>query len=280
MDALRFYGLRRAEAPRRWELPVVPQLCSGLGALFGGCALGAVVETLEQETGRPLVWATGQYLTYAFPPSVLDIDVTLAVEGRSITQARAVGTVDGQEILAVNAALGRRDSEHRGQWATMPAVPPPEECAPRRMHFRHEGTIRERLDDRLADARSVDELPGPPGTGHASLWSRIPDMPVTASALAIVGDFVPFGVGQSLGLRAGGNSLDNTLRVVQLVETDWILVDVHVHAVHHGFAHGRVHLWAEDGTLLATASQSTIVRPWREEGSAPHEGRSARNESG
>ncbi len=29
-----------------------------------------------------------------------------------------------------------------------------------------------------------------------------------------------------------------------------------------GFGHGVVHLWAEDGTLLATASQSAVVRNW------------------
>jgi len=33
-----------------------------------------------------------------------------------------------------------------------------------------------------------------------------------------------------------------------------------VHALAEGFGHGLVHLWAEDGTLLATASQSAIVR--------------------
>ena len=42
-----------------------------------------------------------------------------------------------------------------------------------------------------------------------------------------------------------------------------MLVDVQVHAVEHGFGHGRVHLWAEDGTLLATAGQSCAVRAWR-----------------
>lgn len=264
MDALAFYGLRRAEAPRRWRMPIIPELCSGMGALFGGCGLGALVEALEQEAGRPLVWATGQYLSYAHPPEVLDVEVVLAVEGRSVTQARAVGSVDGREILTVNAALGRRSFPHGGQWAQMPAVRPPEQCPPRRMHFRHEGTIRERLDDRLADARDPDDLDGGPGTGRASVWVRIPDIDVSPSTLAIVGDYVPFGISQSLGQRAGGNSLDNTLRVAQVVPTEWILADVHMHAIQSGFAHGRVHLWAEDGTLMATASQSTIVRPWRE----------------
>jgi len=35
--------------------------------------------------------------------------------------------------------------------------------------------------------------------------------------------------------------------------------------VADGFGHGLVHLWAEDGTLLGTASQSAIVRAWRDD---------------
>jgi acyl-CoA thioesterase len=98
------------------------------------------------------------------------------------------------------------------------------------------------------------------------LWVRFPGLSeLKGSGLAIVGDYVPFGIGQALGVRAGGNSLDNTLRVARLVDTEWILADVRVHAVDHGFGHGLVHLWAEDGTLLGTASQSTMVRAWRDE---------------
>ncbi|HLF99187.1 MAG TPA: thioesterase family protein [Acidimicrobiia bacterium] len=262
MDAIEFYGLERLERSR-WRMPVVSQLCSGMGALFGGAALGGLVEALEREAGRPLVWATGQYLSYAHPPEVLDIEVVLAVEGGSVTQARAIGSVDGREILTVNAALGRRAFPHAGQWAEMPSVPHPDDCEPRKLHYRHGGTIRERLDDRLANAREPEDLSGEPSSGRASVWVRIKDAPITASTLAIVGDYVPFGISQSLGERAGGNSLDNTLRVARLVDTEWILADVHMHSIQDGFAHGRVHLWAQDGTLLATASQSTIVRPWR-----------------
>jgi acyl-CoA thioesterase len=71
------------------------------------------------------------------------------------------------------------------------------------------------------------------------------------------------GVGQALGVLGGGNSLDNTIRLGKLVPTSWVLLDIRVHAVEHGFGHGLVHMFAEDGTLLATASQSCIVRFWR-----------------
>ena len=76
---------------------------------------------------------------------------------------------------------------------------------------------------------------------------------------------MPMGVGQALGVRGGGNSLDNTLRVAHLVPTEWVLLDIRVHAVERGFGHGLVHMFAEDGTLLATASQSCIVRYWKGE---------------
>ena len=72
----------------------------------------------------------------------------------------------------------------------------------------------DRLETRLAAGRSMYDLPGPPGDGRASLWVHLPSLDMSAAALAIVGDFVPFGVGQALGAHAGGNSLDNTLRVV------------------------------------------------------------------
>jgi acyl-CoA thioesterase len=48
-----------------------------------------------------------------------------------------------------------------------------------------------------------------------------------------------------------------------------VLADVRVHAVADGFGHGLVHLWAEDGTLLGTASQSAIVRAWRDDQDQP-----------
>jgi acyl-CoA thioesterase len=83
----------------------------------------------------------------------------------------------------------------------------------------------------------------------------------SGASLAILGDYVPFGISQALGLAGGGNSsLDNTLRVYRLVPTEWVLLDIRIDAVARGFGHGVVHIWAEDGTLLATASQSTIVR--------------------
>jgi acyl-CoA thioesterase len=263
MDARTFLGLEPTHNPHRWVLPVVPGISTGGNFLFGGCGLGAAIAAMEATTERECVWATAQYLSYANPPEMMDVDVTIAIAGHQMTQARAVGHVVDREILTVNAALGHRPLDAHGQWSQMPVVPPPDDCPPRQFRAPQEDSIMQRLDVRLADARDFRSLDGTPGTGKCSLWARMPDvLEMSAAALAILGDYVPFGVGQALGEMAGGNSLDNTLRVVRLVPTEWVLVDIHVHAVERGFGHGLVHLWADDGTLLATASQSCIVRFW------------------
>ena len=267
MDSREFLGLEPTHNPFRWKLPVTEGISTTGNFLFGGSGLGAAISALEGTSGRQCVWATAQYLSYAKPGEVVDIDVTIAVSGHQITQARAVCHVADREILTVNAALGERDLEASGQWEQMPAdVPPPDECPERQRHSDMSTSINDRLDERVVKARPFEVLDGSePGDGQTLLWARLPDViaGVDATTLAILGDFVPMGIGQSLGARAGGNSLDNTLRVCRLVPTEWVLMDIRVHAVERGFGHGLVHMFAQDGTLLATASQSVIVRYWR-----------------
>ncbi len=265
MDTRSFLGLQQSHNPFRWSMEVTQGVSTMGGFLYGGSGLGAAISAMEGTSGRQTVWATAQYLSYAKPGEILDIDVTLAVEGHQMTQARAVCHVGNREILTVNAALGERPLEFSGQWETMPDVPGPDACETRRHRLPVDGTISDRIDERLAKGRGFDELDGTQGDGQTLMWARIPDVieGVDAASLAVLGDFVPMGVGQALGIRGGGNSLDNTLRVVNLVPTEWVLLDIRVHAVERGFGHGLVHMFAENGTLLATASQSCIVRFWK-----------------
>jgi acyl-CoA thioesterase len=235
----------------------VPGISTGGGFLFGGCGLGASIAALEGTTGRPVIWATAQYLSYARPPSVLDIDVVVAAAGRHTTQARAVGHVADVEVLTVNAALGTRDVDEVGQWAVRPDVPPPESCPPRELMNRVEGSFATRIEQRWA-LRD-------PGAGHCAVWTHLPDLlEISAPTLAVLGDYLPLGLGQTLTAPITSNSLDNTLRVARIVPTEWVLVDVHIDVVQNGFGHGFVYLWADDGTLMATASQSAIIRRRKE----------------
>jgi len=280
MDSRQFLGLEPTHNPHRWVLPIVPGISTAGGFLFGGCGLGAAVAAMEGTSGRRAVWATAQYLSYAKPGEVMDIDVTIAVHGHQITQARASCHVGDREILTVNAALGDRELETHGQFEDMPVViPRPDECGERPHVIDWSGTISGRMDQRMAKGRLLEDLDGSPSDGQVLLWSRIPEVidGVDTATLAILGDFVPMGVGQALGIRGGGNSLDNTLRIGRLVPTEWVLLDIRVHFVERGFGHGLVHMYAEDGTLMATASQSCIVRFWRD---MPGPGPDARTEAG
>ena len=266
MDAKSFLGLEPTHNPFRFHLPVKTGLSTGGGFLFGGAGLGAAVEALESASGRPVVWATAQYLSFAQTGRVVDLDVKIAVHGHQITQARVVGHVADQEIFTVNAALGARDHTSQGQFAVRPDAPLPLDCPLRLSAGQPDGTIHHSVEMRTVDVRPDDELSmGGPGTlrsdGRTVVWARVSDLDaVSAMSLAVMGDWVPFGVSQAFGMHGGGNSLDNTLRVVRLVPTEWVLLDIRIQGAHNGFAHGLVHQWAEDGTLLATASQSVIVR--------------------
>jgi acyl-CoA thioesterase len=249
----------------RWYLPVVPGISTGGGFLFGGCGLGAAISALGGTTSRPIVWATAQYLSFARPGSILDIDVTVAVEGKQTTQARAVGHVGGTEILTVNAALGERDFPESGQWTRFPDVPAPDSCPVRERRWNTDNeSILDRLDQRWALTPTPVDGAATGGPGHCAVWTRMPQLlRVSAPALAVLGDYVPLGLGVTLDGQITSNSLDNTLRVVHVVETEWVLVDIFVESVRRGFGHGHVYLWSEDGTLMATASQSALVRRWK-----------------
>ena len=124
-----FIDLQSTHNPHRWYLPVEDRLCVGPPGkkfLFGGVGLATAITALERTTGRPAIWATAQYLSFANPGHVIDVDVRSPVAGKNITQARVLAHVGEREIFTANAAVGARESDQSHQWLTMPDVPPPD----------------------------------------------------------------------------------------------------------------------------------------------------------
>ena len=149
-------------------------------------------------------------------------------------------------------------------------VPRPEDCPPRFLPEMFRNTIMDTVEVRYASGRMFDQMDGTPGSPDSALWARVPGhLSPSAATLAIFGDYVSGAVSQPIGRRAMGRSLDNTLRVVQLKDTEWVLCDIRMHALIGGYGQGVAFLWSEDGDLLATASQSVAVRLWPEDGVAP-----------
>lgn len=263
MDAKEFLGLERQGDSLRWTLTVETHLITPGQFLFGGCGLGAALVALEEATGRPTVWATAQYVSYAPTGATIDIDVEIQAQGGRITQARAVASEGDREVLNVTAALGSSTLEVGGVWVEMPEVPAPDLCPPRRLPDEVRNSIFEHVETRVAKGRTFEEIDGTPGQPDSALWARVPGhLEPSAALLAIFGDYVSGGVAHPLGQRVMGRSLDNTIRMVQLEETEWVLLDIRMDALVAGFAQGMAYMWSERGTLLATASQSLSIKLW------------------
>ncbi len=258
-----FLPLRRT-SDTTYEMTVTGELCVGpIGHvfLFGGAGLGAAVSSLEQTFQRGLVWATSQYISFASLGDVVQLDVGTAQAGRSVTQATVTGRVGANTIFSVMASLGERDGYPDTHWRDMPDMPPPEACEeePQRPTQDPRAGLRSALLVRSNPAITREEVIR---TGRSLLWMRRKDRPgpVDAAMLAVFADFVPGAIGGALGRAGGGNSLDNNLRIRKIVPTEWVLCEMQAQAAARGFGHGHMRLYAQDGTLMATASQSIILR--------------------
>src|ERR1700722_3981408 len=156
VDARTFLGMEPEGDDLNWSMQVTPQLTTPGNFLFGGGALGAALVALEAASDRPSVWASAQYLSYALPGAELKWEVTLAAVGGHVTQGRAVGRVDGKEILTVNASLGKDDLDVGGTWVEPPQVPPPNECPPRFLPEFFRNTIMDSVEVRNAKGRAFE----------------------------------------------------------------------------------------------------------------------------
>jgi hypothetical protein len=124
-----------------------------------------------------------------------------------VTQARATASVDGREVLTVNAALGTGELTSPTPWLTMPDVPEPGDCRTRQMPSRYDNSIFNYVETRIALGRSFEELDGTSGSPISALWVRVPShLEPSAATLAIFGDFVAGGASQPLGQNTMGRS--------------------------------------------------------------------------
>jgi acyl-CoA thioesterase II len=257
-----FLGLRRV-GETNWRFRVTDRLITPGKFLFGGCGLASGIAALEEASGRPTIYAAAHYLSFAELDADVDVVVDLAVVGRRVTQARATASVEGREVLTVNAALGNGELTSPVPWLTMPDVPAPEDCPERLLPRHFDNSIFNHIETRIALGRSFNDLDGTNGSPVSALWARVPShLEPSAATLAIFGDFVSGGATQPLGRSTMGRSLDNTVRVATLSPTEWVLIEIHMHALSGGFSQGTGYLWSRDGVLLGTASQSMSSKFW------------------
>jgi len=246
-----------------WHFHVTERLITPGKFLFGGCGLASGIVALEEASARPTIYAAAHYLSFAQLGTEVLVKVDLAVVGKRVTQGRATAFVGDREILTVNAALGTGELTSPTPWMAMPGVAAPEDCPTRVMPLRFDNSIFNHVETRVALGRPFDQLDGTRGSPVSALWARVPShLEPSAATLAIFGDLVSGGATQPLGRNTMGRSLDNTIRVATLKPTQWVLIEIHMHALAGGFAQGTGYLWGQDGTLLGTASQSMSSKYW------------------
>jgi len=228
--------------------------------MFGGIGMALATRAIERRIGQPLRWLTIQFITPTLLGSRLELSIERLV-GDRVAQLALTGRVDDEIVMRGLAAVGRRAASSSIQAAPMPAVPPPEACEPIRAHDHAEHDVHQIVEIRLVKGRFgvFSKAPVSPD-GHVQVWMRPRGEPVDAAMLALMADFVPSIVSNALDARAGGSSLDNTVRIVRIVPTGWVLCDISIAAITDGIGHGEMKLFAEDGTLMAIASQSFIAR--------------------
>jgi acyl-CoA thioesterase len=252
------------DRPTRWVLPLQDHLCTGpLDApfLFGGSGLAACVAAIQAVDSRPLIWATAQYVAYARPGEVLELDVAETARGRQTVQAQVTARVGERVVIMAQGALGERPGEATRQLVARSPAPAPEDCPT--VVQRNPHGVHAQFEFRLVRGRfpSHDVVFDRPGDGRLCVWVR-PRRKLTLDAplLAIVADYVSEALSDATGRHVHASSIDNTLRLGPIEPSEWLLCEIAIEALHSGVAHGQMRIYSQTGLLMALASTSLIIR--------------------
>ena len=158
-----FWRLTATHNPHRWYLPLDDRALRRppqRSFMFGGVGLAGGDPGHGAHCGRPVIWATAQYLSFARPPSVVDLDVWVPAHGHNTSQARVIGHVGDKEIFTVNAALASRPSDISHMGAGRPRCRR-RRTARRREHWRgDDGGLHSRIELRNVHGRYGDQSQG------------------------------------------------------------------------------------------------------------------------
>lgn len=234
--------------------------------VFGGMAMALGIRLFEAATGKDVVWSTMQFLT----PTMLGDELHLAMappRGKSILQASLTGTVRNRPVLQALASLRAvddvRDSSPAidGQWTHPGPGPQPEDCALVAPHADAEHDSHSHVEIRVAEGRfGMFSRAKVTADRRITAWMRPRSGVVDAAALGFMADFVPSTTSNVLERRGGGSSLDNTIRIVKIVPTQWVRCEIRIDAIADGLGHGQMTMFAQDGTLMALGGQTYVVR--------------------
>jgi acyl-CoA thioesterase len=234
----------------------VPDGVAGFGGALGGyvaaLALGAMAELAGDRPARTL---TVQLLAPVRPGAV-DVDPAIERTGRSLTSASARLTQDAAPVAVALASFGEPRPGLERDDRLMPAVPPPEECAPL-----IEKPVAQASAGLLVEHRPAGGALPLSGAAEAEIrvWMRLlDDRPLDAPALAFLADSGPPALYATLTRPVPMPSAEIALHLApeQLRAHDrWVLAVVRNRSAASGYAVEDAELWSVDGRLLVHARQ-------------------------
>lgn len=250
---------------------VPPHLCVGRSDrpfLFGGVAFAACIEAMERAAQSPAIFASAQFIAAARAGDDLRIEPEIVADGRSVRQCRVTALCGDRPFLQVYGACGGQDAAAVAQGPRMPIVAPPGACPERSVARLLSSNIQSLFEFRLAGGELPDRA-GWTGEGDADgggellCWVRPRGgAAIDRRTMAVIADCAALALPGALGRQASGSSLDNMIRFVADPAEDWVLAAMRVDGVRGGLAHIATRLFSPDGTLLATAGQSMLLRLW------------------
>jgi acyl-CoA thioesterase len=260
-DDIRFLGLD-FEGDGRSSFELVPHLARMDGRLYGGAAVAVSVAAMEAETDGFARWTTVQFVGLSEMGERITCQTDVLASGRRTSQVRVTGSVGDRVVFdAIGATSSREAKGLHVQFADPPAVPPPDECPEFRLTVPKALRRAQGLEERASFKVPIEFRQASPAHDgkRIALWARVAGHVATPPMLGFLADFVPMGVARASGRAGGGVSLDNTIRFGPATEDEWVLVGLDPHFAYGGYGHGIAHLWAADGTLVATASQTASM---------------------
>lgn len=256
--------------PNALSFVIEPRLCRVDGRFYGGAALAAALAASEAATGRQALWSSTQLVAVAALGERIRIDVEHLASGRTADQVQVRGTIGDRVIFnAVGAAATPDPAGMHGAGQRMPRVPPPEDCdrwgvsrqmAADRAREPDRPVVGHHLVSEHRDAPLLEHDAQRPG--RMTVWTRFTgDLQtdfshMSPAGVGFVADLVPLAASRACGVNGAGTSLDNSLRIGEPVDSEWVLLDVDAHVTVGGFGHGHVYVWSPDGRMLATGTQS------------------------
>lgn len=89
------YELQATDDSHVWRLPITKDLCAGPSSMepfmYGGMGLAAGIGAMERVVGRPVIWSSAQYLSFANLGHTLELTVEVPSLGRTVAHARVTG---------------------------------------------------------------------------------------------------------------------------------------------------------------------------------------------